>query len=79
MKKQFFTYSSIILAILLIFHIVKVLQRIPDYSINGTGDYFYAIFISLTWAFPIYLVLAVIGGYVVALIRKNRSQKIGGK
>ncbi|SKC73614.1 hypothetical protein [Ohtaekwangia koreensis] len=79
MKKQFFTYSSIILAILLIFHIVKFTQRSSEYALNGAGDFLYGLLKTLTWAFPIYLVLAVIGGYVVALIRKNRGQRLGEK
>ena len=79
MKKQFFTYSSIILTILLIFHTVKFAQRSSEYSLNGTGDFLYGLLTTLTWAFPIYLILAIIGGYVVALVRKNRSQKLGRK
>jgi hypothetical protein len=79
MKKQFFTYSSIILVILLIFHIVKFAQRSSEYALNGSRDFLYGLLATLTWAFPIYLVLSVIGGYVVALIRKNREQKLGRK
>ena len=79
MKKQFFKYSSIILAILLIFHIVKFAQRSSEYALNDTGDFLRGLLTTLTWAFPIYLVLSAIGGYVVALIRRNRAQKLGGK
>ena len=79
MKKQFFKYASIILAILLIFHIVKFAQRSSEYALNGTGDFLHGLLTTLTWAFPIYLVLSAIGGYVVALIRRNRAQKLGGK
>lgn len=79
MKKQFFTYSSIILVILLIFHVVKFAQRSSEYALNGTGDFLYGLLATLTWALPIYLILAIIGGYIVALVRKNRGQKLGGK
>ncbi len=79
MKKQFFKYSSIILAILLIFHIVKFAQRSSEYALNGTGDFLRGLLTTLTWAFPIYLLLSVLGGYIVALIRNNRRQKLGGK
>ncbi len=79
MKKQFFKYSSIILAILLIFHIVKFAQRSSEYALNGPGDFLRGLLTTLTWAFPIYLLLSVLGGYIVALIRNNRRQKLGGK
>ncbi|MFD1002172.1 hypothetical protein ACFQ21_22800 [Ohtaekwangia kribbensis] len=79
MKKQFFQYSSIILVILLIFHIVKFSQRSSEYALNGAEDFLRGLLTTLTWAFPIYLVLSVLGGYIVALIRNNRRQKLRGK
>ncbi|HEY9008567.1 hypothetical protein [Ohtaekwangia sp.] len=77
MMKYTLKYAAILLAILVVFHVFKVVQQLSKYPSNGIGDLFYKVLLSFKWALPIYIVLAAAGGFIIGAVLKKREDRLG--
>ncbi|HEY9049857.1 MAG TPA: hypothetical protein VIN08_28355 [Ohtaekwangia sp.] len=75
MKKQAFKYFGLIFLVLMVFHILKFVNRREEFHFEGTKDFFYKLYMTLRWSAPIYLLLAAIGGIIIAIVLQKREQK----
>jgi hypothetical protein len=75
MKKLTFKYFKIILIIILTLHLIGVVKRGFEYPFDSVGDFVFKFFVSLGMSLPIYLILAIVGGIIVALILKQVRKK----